>query len=243
MCVETMEAVTKLLTMRKGKPDNISARHDQQQGNRRSLCFYFRGEEEMFLNFNILPVVPSNIYAWIHIRQNLFNYIQPGFSESSFVLLMPLVMIAVAIGHIIFVVVTHEKLSFHGMVIIDGFIATVLLIYIAYKASRLEEVQRRQIYLLANHQTAVDQLHDHLRRIHISKNHCDASRRVTATVENLRQTSKALRAIKETVRDTNLTLTVFPGVRISQVLTLKGAFGFLTIVSSLGGFLYPYFSQ
>eukprot|EP01138_Halocafeteria_seosinensis_P000363 gb/GECG01000376.1/.p1 GENE.gb/GECG01000376.1/~~gb/GECG01000376.1/.p1 ORF type:complete len:1182 (+),score=110.94 gb/GECG01000376.1/:1-3546(+) len=242
MCLETMKAVTKLLAMKKKTSENPTQEGENYEHETRQCCGTYSQRTTKPTPFNVLPVIPLNIYAWIHIRQNLFYLTQAAFAESSFVLLLPVMMIAFAIGHLILVAVKGDNIALSGAVVTDAVYAALTLLFVCFKASRLQREHTQQVRLLGNHQTAVGQLEDHLRRLHIRKNH-DAWMRQTGTVETLQQTSKALAIVRETVRDTVLGLTVWPGILLSQRLLLSIIFGFFTVLSTILGYTSDYFSH
>eukprot|EP01138_Halocafeteria_seosinensis_P009772 gb/GECG01009983.1/.p1 GENE.gb/GECG01009983.1/~~gb/GECG01009983.1/.p1 ORF type:complete len:1016 (+),score=80.45 gb/GECG01009983.1/:1-3048(+) len=239
MCLETMETVTNLLTVNENCGSFGSKRKPQKV---KTFCCgrcTWRSRQENSSVY-ILPLIPLNVYGWIHIRQNLFYQTQGAFAESSCVFLIPMLMVALAVGHLILVLVQGKSIALRSTVLIDALFALILLLFVMYRASGLRRLQIRQVQLLANQQTVVEQLEDQLRRKQIEK---DANRANTGTVELLRQTSKALALVRETVRESVLALAIWPGIVLSPEQVMSIVIGLVTLMSTVIAYVTPYFNH
>lgn len=176
----------------------------------------------------LVPFLPLNAYGWLHMRQNLFNQTHASFVESSVILLVPVVLIAFSAGHVIVILFRKEDIFLRIGVLFDTVLFSIALLYVAYEASRLQDVQNRQLRLLSNHLTSVQQLRDQLERDREKE-----TKYMEKILPLLSQSCTALEIVRATVRDNYLSMTVWPGITLSKDLVTTLVFTLGTLASTV----------
>ena len=249
MCLETMALVTELLAFDESDlyhPPQMTSCCESMKFCRCtrngckmpscmscSYCCKQSNTNQDTLPRYLVPFLPLNAYGWLYMRQNLFNQTHANFVEASSTLLVPVVLILFSAGHILTVLFRKEDIFLRIGVLFDTVLASLALLYVAYEASSLQDVQNRQLRLLSNHLTSVQQLHDQLERE--SETNTKYMQKIRTL---LKQSCTALGIVRATVRDNYLSMVVWPGITLSKdlVTTLIIALG------TLGSTFFNYWS-
>lgn len=245
LCLKTMTLVTDLLVLDEQEPqgsnccDNMrfcgrankgcipNRECRQPEGKKKDHQIESNQEQESLPQF-LVPFLPLNAHGWLHIRQNLFNQTHASFVESSGILLVPVLLIAFAAGHIIVILFKKRDIFLRVGVLVDAVLVSFALLYVAFEASKLEDVQNRQLRLLSNHLTSVQQLQDQLDRDPNTQ-----GKYVEEIRPILSQSYTSFEIVRTTVRDNYLSMTLWPGITLSKDLAASMLFALGTLASTV----------
>ena len=189
------------------------------------------------------PVIfPENLFGWLSMRQDLFRYANFGFVESGGLLLVPILFTAFAIGYTIVLWIQDENFILHTEVALDILVATVVVLYVSYNASRLENIQNRQTLLLSNYKAA---LQKDIHRLQCESILCEEGERGDKPgiypIDVLRKSLETVKVVQAFVRDNTLLATIWPGIPLTRARVSQISIALVGLVPVI--FEYLFFSK